>query len=204
MHQSPGSLRYRSFRRFLKNEVAVSGRRVADLGAGPCAFARIAKEFGADVTAVDARDVRVPPHIEELGINFVHSDVRLFNLESFDVVIIFGLLYHFPIDDQIKLLQRCQGKAVLVDTMVCCPELIARYPLYKWETVVRKYGGYEGVVYPEKDNPMASVENRTSFWHTDSSYVGLYHDCGFDDVTAYRPLYHVENGMRSFYRLLPY
>ena len=48
--------------------------------------------------------------------------VREFNLEPFDIVLIFGLLYHLEIDDQIGLLRRCQSKVVLVDTSVYCPD----------------------------------------------------------------------------------
>ena len=125
------------------------------------------------------------------------------DLERFDIVLIFGLLYHFEIDDQIGLLRRCKGKTVLIDTMVCGPELMTRYPRRDWECTVERRSGYEGWIYPEKDNPMASIGNRQSFWHTEPSYERLFRDCGFGDVTAYRPLYLAENGMRSFYRLMP-
>ena len=55
-----GQYRQRAFRWLLEREVDVSGKRLADLGAGPCNFARVAERFGARVTAVDARDDRVP------------------------------------------------------------------------------------------------------------------------------------------------
>ena len=136
-------------------------------------------------------------------IRFVQEDVRKVNLEDFDIVLIFGLLYHFEIEDQIELLRRCRDRIVLVDTMVCLPELITRYPRKDWECVLETCSGYEGWIYPEKDNAMASIGNRRSFWHTERSYARLFGDCGFMDVTAYRPLYLAENGMRSFYRLMP-
>ena len=137
------------------------------------------------------------------AIRFIHEDVRNVDIEPFDVVLIFGLLYHFEIDDQIELLQRCKSKTVLIDTMVCRPEFITRYPRQEWECVVESRSGYEGWIYPEKDNPMASIGNRRSFWHTEESYARLFRDCGFGHVTAYRPMYLAENGVRSFFRLMP-
>lgn len=212
-----GQLRVQSFCWLLQHEVDVAGKAVVDLGAGPCGFSRIANEFGARVTAVDGRDERVPEDIrrhaygggmprhgpEHGSIRFVQEDVRRVDLGAFDVVLIFGLLYHFEIDDQIELLRRCKGKIVLIDTMVCWPDLITRYPRRDWECVVENCSGYEGWIYPEKENPMASIGNRQSFWHTERSYDRLFQECGFRDVTAYRPLYLAENGMRSFYRLMP-
>lgn len=202
-HQDEGHLRHKIFRRLLTSEINVSGKWVADLGAGPCAFARIAREFGAEVFAVDGRDERVPEDIEKQGIHFIHKDVREFNLEAYDVVLIFGLLYHFEIDDQIALLRRCRGKEVLVDTQVYCPGQVVRFPVEEWQYSLVQLNGYEGILYPEKDNPMASVSNRNSFWHTEPSYFRLFTTCGFNNITAYRPLYLSRNGMRSFYRLLP-
>ena len=202
-YQNEGHLRQRIFRSLLNSEIDVSGKWVADLGAGPCIFARIANEFGAEVFAVDGRAERVPGNIERQGVHFFHADVREFNLEAFDIVLIFGLLYHLEIQDQVELLRRCQGKEVLVDTQVCCLDLVVRFPLDKWQYTLVQSNGYEGVVFPEKDNPMASIVNKTSFWHTEPSYFRLFSDCGFNNITAYRPLYLSTHGMRSFYRLLP-
>lgn len=202
-YQDEGHLRHRIFRSLLTGEIDVTGKWVADLGAGPCAFARIAREFGAEVFAVDSRIERLPEDIEKQGIHFIHEDVRNVNLEAYDVVLIFGLLYHFEIGDQVELLRRCQGKEVLVDTQVCCPGMVVRFPLNEWQYTLVQSNGYEGIVYPEQDNPMASVANKTSFWHTEPSYARLFNDCGFSDITAYRPLYLSKHGMRSFYRLLP-
>lgn len=202
-YQNEGHLRQKIFRSLLNSEIDVSGKWVADLGAGPCAFSRIANEFGAEVFAVDGRDERIPGNVEKQGIHFFQADAREFDLEAFDIVLIFGLLYHLEIQDQVELLRRCRGKEVLVDTQVCCPDLVVRFPLDKWQYTLVQSNGYEGVVFPEKDNPMASIANKTSFWHTEPSYMKLFSDCGFNDITAYRPLYLSDHGMRSFYRLLP-
>ena len=210
-----GQFRQKSFRWLLQEQVDVAGRRIVDLGAGPCAFARIAAEFGADVTAVDGRDVRVPDDVKEnlieekkgngakgwfsrvwnnvrvnpeerrLGkgeggvIRFIFGDVRDVELNSYDLVVIFGLLYHFDITDQMALLDRCRGKTVLIDTMVCCPDLVTRYPGERWQCAVERRAGFEGWVYPEKDNPMAAIGNATSFWHTEESYLKLFSQSGF-------------------------
>ena len=238
-----GQYRFSGFRWLLKEEVSVAEKRVVDLGAGPCHFARIAAEFGGDVTAVDGRDERIPDDIprvapnttsevqrsfsgikqrfslgrskkvklsnrNDLGdknfgrITFIMSDVRDFDLGPFDVVLIFGLLYHFGVDEQIELLNRCGGKIVLIDTMVCVPDLVTHYPHYDWQSSVRTEGEFEGWTYPENNNLMASIGNQTSFWHTDSSYGRLFSKCGFSDIVAYRPLYSAKKyGLRSFYRL---
>ena len=239
-----GQYRQRAFRWLLEREVDISGKRVVDLGAGPCNFARVAERFGARVTAVDARDDRVPeaikrnevdetggrwkePATRHLGrlfrrciggespqareesdpgkssICFVRKDVRQFDVGPFDVVMIFGLLYHLELDDQINMLRSCRGKTVLIDTMVCGPDLITRYPQDAWQTAVTSKGEFEGVDYPENSNVMASVGNRTSFWHTDPSYARLFAHCGFEEVTAYRPFYLAKHGLRSFYRIGP-
>ena len=242
--KAEGQYRQQAFRWLLEREVDVSGKRVVDLGAGPCNFARIAERFGARVTAVDARDDRVPESVkrnevdesggrwkdpatrhlgrflrrcigrespqtrkesglEESSIRFVRKDVRRFDVEPFDVVMIFGLLYHLELDDQIGMLRSCRGKTVLIDTMVCGPDLITRYPQDGWQTAVTSKGEFEGIDYPENNNVMASVGNRTSFWHTDPSYARLFARCGFEEVTAYRPFYLAKYGLRSFYRLGP-
>jgi len=242
--EGEGPYRHRAFRWLLEREVDVSGRKVVDLGAGPCNFARVAEQFGARVTAVDARNKRVPEEIrrnevdetggrwkvpatrhlrrllrrwiggespkaqeesepEKSSIRFVRKDVRQFDVESFDVVLILGLLYHLELEDQIRVLRSCRGKTVLIDTMVCGPDLITRYPQDAWQTAVTSKGEFEGIDYPENDNVMASVGNRTSFWHTDPSYARLFAHCGFDEVTAYRPFYLAKHGLRSFYRLGP-
>ena len=234
-----GNFRQRSFRWLLQEDVDVAGKRVVDLGAGPCAFSRIAADFGADVTAVDGRDERVPddvranrivenelrgrmgwfswlgkggrgnrsgrtPERKESGaIRFLLGDVRSMDLEPYDLVMIFGLLYHLEIEDQMELLRRCKGKTVLIDTMLCCPNLVTRYPGEDWQCVARSQGEFEGWVYPEKNNAMAAIGNVTSFWHTEESYVRLFSACGFEDVTAYRPMYLAKDGMRSFYKLVP-
>ena len=196
-----GQLRQHVFREVLRTEVDVSNKRLVDLGAGPCNFARTANRFGAEVTAVDARDERVLKDLEKDRISFVRGDIREVDVSPFDIVLIFGLLYHLDIDDQIDLLRRCKDKVVLIDIQVCCPDLVVRYPQENWQYPPIRLKNYEGIIYPEEDNPMASVGNKTSFWHTERSYLKLFSDCGFENVVVYRPLYLAKYGMRSFYLL---
>ena len=199
--RTEGDFRQQYFRAILNNDVDVMNKRVVDLGAGPCKFSLIAREFGADVTAVDGRVERVPHDIENQGVHFVHEDIREFNVDNFDIVIIFGLLYHLNIEDQIRLLRRCQGKIVLIDTEVHRPDLVVSYPQWEWKKLTVQSGEYEGVVYPEKSNHMASIGNKTSFWHTETSYLRLFKNSGFNYITVYRPLYLSKHGMRCFYLL---
>ena len=174
------------------------GQRVADLGAGPCIFAKIARDAGHDVTAVDARTVRKPPD-EELGsIKFVHGDVRDFDVSGFDIVLFLGLLYHFDIEDQEEMLRRCNSATVILDCEVHVPELVQGTPK-EWQTTVVREGAYEGVRYPEDDNPMASVGNETSFWHTEESMTRLFKNAGYDRLAIIDPLFTSKYGGRRFY-----
>lgn len=200
-YKNEGNFRLQAFRAILDNDIKVKKKRVVDLGAGPCRFSRIAREFGANVTAVDGRMERVPNDVEDQGIHFVHEDIREFNIANFDIVIIFGLLYHLEIKDQMKLLRRCQGKIILIDTQVYRPDLVVCYPQWEWEQSLVQSEGYEGIVFPEKDNAMASIGNKTSFWHTESSYLKLFNNAGFNNITIYHPLYLSKHGMRCFYLL---
>lgn len=173
-------------------------QRVVDLGAGPCIFARIARDAGHEVTAVDARTVRKPPD-EELGsIKFVHFDVREFDVSGFDIVLFLGLLYHFDIDDQVGMLRKCNHTTVILDCEVHVTELVQGTPK-EWQTTIIQEGDYEGVRYPEDDNPMASVGNKTSFWHTEPSMRRLFENSGFRRLAIVDPLFTSKYGGRRFY-----
>ena len=196
-----GQIRVAMFRWLLQHQVPVQDRSVVDLGAGACIFSRIAREYGATVTAIDGRQDRVPGEVADLGIRFEHKDVRHADLSEYDVVLILGLLYHLEVDDQLGLLQRCLGKTVLIDTQVCTPEVVAVIPQHAWQQRTVSRGEYMGVVFHENTNAMAAIGNSTSFWHTEDSYNRLYRNAGFSEVTAYRPMYCSKYGLRSFYRL---
>src|SRR5271165_4539056 len=73
------AVRTQIFRRLL-SRLGKKGAKLADLGAGPCIFAKISRDEGYAVTAVDARTARRPADVELGSIKFVQSDVRAFDL----------------------------------------------------------------------------------------------------------------------------
>lgn len=198
-----GARRTNTVRWILDNNIVQpSGKKLVDLGAGPCIFAKIALDRGYQVTAVDGRTVRLPDPSELDGINFVESDVRDFSVEDFDMIFMFGLLYHFDIEDQISLLKRCAKRAVVIlDTQVHVPSMIALTTSNGWETRLIERDNYTGVEFPEGDNPMAAIGNKMSFWHTEDSILQLFSDSGFSRVTIVNPIFQSKYGGRRFYIL---
>lgn len=174
------------------------GRSLLDLGAGPLVFARMARDLGWKVTAVDARTERLPDDL--VGIEFIQSDVRDFDPSGFDCVAILGLLYHLQLNDQTNLLRACSYTRVILETQVHTPKFVppAAEP---WGRSIVGTGGCEGVVYPEGDNPMASVMNASSFWHTEPSLLRLLEGCGYHRVTLVEPMHYSKYGTRRFYEL---
>lgn len=164
-----------------------------DLGAGHGKFSIAAQELGWDVTAVDARTVRMP--MTE-GIEWLESDVRDFDPSGYGCICVLGLFYHLAVEDQLALLRKCAGTLTIVDTHVA-------------GGVEVKLDGYEGVYFdevpggtPEERNakPTASWGNETSFWPTQESFIRMARDCGFSQVSAVLPP-HAKN--RTFYVLYP-
>lgn len=173
--------------------------RVADLGAGPCIFSKIARDAGHEVTAIDARTVRKPSD-EDLGsVRFVHADVREFDLSGFEVILFLGLFYHLEIPDQLEMLKRCRHATVILDTQVHVPELVQNPNPEPWENTIVHQDGFEGVVFPEGDNPMASVGNKTSFWHTDESMIRIFERAGYEKLQVIDPLFTTKYGGRRFF-----
>jgi hypothetical protein len=181
-----------------------NGRSLLDLGAGACIFARLARDAGWVVTAVDARTERLPGDL--VGITFVESDVRRFDPSGFDTVAILGLLYHLSLDEQRALLTACSYARVILETQVHTPGFVppAAEP---WGRKIVVEQGLEGVVYPERKsgaldgNPMASVGNATSFWLTEPSLLELLDQCGYRSVEKIEPVYASKFGTRRFYVL---
>lgn len=200
--RNEGELRTKIFSHILHNIVPPpEGGRLLDLGAGPCIFAKRARDAGYQVTAVDARTERIPSP-EDLGtIRFIQSDVRQFDVAGYDAIAILGLFYHLELADQINLLKKCNyGAVVIIDTQIHDPGIILGAAM-SWGTASQRLGRYEGVQYPEGSNPMASVGNNTSFWHTEASLLRLIEDCGFSNVLVLNPMYTSKYGARKFYVL---
>jgi trans-aconitate methyltransferase len=199
--KNEGDHRKKTFAHILKSMNLSVGRKVADLGAGPCIFARSAAQHGLEVTAVDARLERIPKAEEIAPVVFVESDVRDFSVEGYDLVLVFGLLYHLEIPDQLLLLERCRkaGATVIVDTQVHIPEFVCTPEPGRFTKVHKTDEGYEGVGFREAKNPMASVGNRISFWHTELSMYKLFENAGFALVETVEPPYQSKHGARRFY-----
>jgi hypothetical protein len=195
-----GVHRIATFAHILKHVVAPQERTLLDLGAGHCKFSVWATKLGYKATAVDGRTDRLP---KDLGaITFVEADVRSYDPRGHGVVAILGLLYHLEIADQESLLRRCRyGAPVIVETQVHVPEMVAGDPK-DWHTLVER-DGYCGVDFPEGDNPMASIGNKTSFWHTEASMERLFGRAGYSRVTVIDPIFASGYGARRFYVLTP-
>jgi tetratricopeptide (TPR) repeat protein len=189
--------------RFLLAGAAKKGGRVVDLGAGACVFAKLARDDGYVVTAVDARTERKPAE-EYLGpIRFVQCDVRDFDVAGFHVILCLGLFYHFDLDDQLMLLERCAraGVPVILETQVHIDALVPATETRSWARNVVRRGAYEGVVFPESDNPRASIGNPESFWATESSLLQMIEASGFKSARIVDPVYQSSYGARRYYLL---
>lgn len=169
-----------------------------DLGAGPCLFAKRAVRLGWEVTAVDGRIERLPDSLE--GITFVESDVRDFEVSGYDTVAILGLLYHLPLADQEALLTTVSQSRVILETQVHTRGYVppAAEP---WGRRLRRESGLRGVVFPESDNPMASLGNADSLWLTEKSLLKLFSRCGYTQVQVIEPAHHSKYGTRKFFVL---
>ena len=196
-----GRIRVEKFRALVG---AGQGRRLLDLGAGPCIFARHARDAGWTVTAVDARTERLPDDLE--GITFVEADVRGYDPAGFDTISILGLLYHLTLAEQQALLTACSYTRVILETQVHTPGFVpsAAEP---WGRKIVVDQGLQGVVYPERnggeleDNPMAGVGNATSFWLTEPALLELVDRCGYRSVDVVEPAFASKYGTRKFYVL---
>ena len=184
---------------WLLEEVVPRGGTMLDLGAGPCVFARRAVNAGYRVTAVDGRTDRVPEDLPD-EIEFVQSDVRNFEVGGFDVVTILGLLYHLTLSHQLALLRACVSATVIVDTQIHDPGLVTD-AAGDWARRPVQEDGYDGVLFQEGDNPMASIGNEQSFWHTEPSLLRLFEAAGFSACTVVEPVYVSKYGARKFYVL---
>ena len=193
----------RNIFRFLLDGAAAKGSRIVDLGAGHCLFAKFARDQGHHVTAVDARTERKPSD-EELGsIRFVQSDVREFDISGFDFVVLLGLLYHLDVNDQLAILMKCARLSVpvVLETQVHFDALVPDSQTQDWARRIVAREGYEGVVFSEGNNPMASVGNSESFWPTEPSLLRMMEDAGFRKVSIVDPVFLSKYGARRFYLL---
>lgn len=155
--------------------------RLLDLATGHGKFALAAQRLGWQVTAVDARTERMP---DDHGIEWVHADVRSYPLDGFDLITMFGILYHLELPDVLDMLKRAAGTLTIIDTHY------APRP-----TVIES--GYEGYLFKELTSELtASVGNSQSFWPHPNALIRMLVDSGFKDVYVLTPSYHPN---RTFY-----
>jgi tetratricopeptide (TPR) repeat protein len=194
-----GAARMRIFR-YLLGCVARERDRVVDLGAGHCAYSQAARNMGCTVTAVDARTERKPDDAELDAIRFVKADVRQFELAGFDVIVFLGLLYHLELPEQLDILRRCAATnaPVILETQVHVEAMVPESETRAWARTLVRRGDYEGVVFPEGDNPMASIGNSESFWATEPALLAMLRDAGFTQATLVDPLLRSKYGARRF------
>jgi len=197
-YEGIGAHRLRTFVDIL-DTLKPEAKTLVDLGAGHCKFSALAVRRGYDVTAVDGRAIRLP--LDMGSIRFIETDVRTYDPAGFGVIANLGLFYHLELEAQKDLLGRCAyGAPVILETQVHVPEILEPHECRPWHAIVHQ-DGYEGVLYPENDNPMASIGNPTSFWHTEASILRLFADCGFREVQLVEPLFRSSYGARRFYVL---
>ena len=127
--------------------------RLIDLGTGDGLFALMAAEMGWRVTATDARPRDWPYHER---ITWWVIDVRDTPVSGYDLILCAGLFYHLEYEDQVKLLAKCSGTPVILDTHVS---------IHPGEAV-QPEAGITGRVYIEgpQDHPWSSWGNKQSFW----------------------------------------
>lgn len=165
---------------------------LVDLATGHGAFAMAAKELGWQVTAVDAREKRMP-HTE--GIEWIQADVRDFPVDGYDCIGILGLAYHLEFEAQMDLFRRCAGTPTIIDTHVALEPDV-------------EIDGYRGWWFDERgrDNRTeqevrqsgtASWGNLESFWADHDSLIRMLRDSGFHSVWELTPWY--EEGRTFFF-----
>jgi hypothetical protein len=68
---------------------------------------------------------------------------------------------------------------------------------FSFEQIVHE-DGYEGVLFPEVQNAMASIGNAESWWHTDASLFHLLDQTGFARVVTFGHPYTSKYGGRRW------
>lgn len=215
-HASFPVLEHLSFRlklyRWILGEIFPGPRgRLLDLGAGPGHFARIASRHGFAVTALDARAPWTLSGDEaksaEQGpfahreFEFIQQDLReVEDVSGFEVVACIGVLYHLTLADQQRLLARCSGQTIVIDTELYDAGRIpaSRADRFTTETSAE---GYAGALCREHDQVYSSHGNAESFWFDEASILRFFADTGRRRITMTEPAYYSAFGPRRWYVL---
>ena len=189
-------LRQHIFEHSLLLMEGVLGRKgtLIDLGAGHCAFSLMARAMGWQATALDVRTARVPDLPEE--IRFLHGDIDsdAWTASDYDLIVCLGVYYHLDQDMQHRLLKKCRGKPLIIDTHFANPKgLPTRYISALSETYEKN--GETGADYREARHlsdearktadARASFDNPTSWWQTKESLLDTLHDYGWPHIWAF-------------------
>lgn len=154
----------------------VATGRVIDLGAGHGAFSRMAVERGWDVVALDARRTRFPPDLlDRVEFREASVDSDAWHGTEFDLILCCGLYYHLDVAMQDRLLDRCAGRPLVLDTQFADTRPWAEWSTDTGPLVVED--GIPGVWFGEapgvtdatarqSKHLLASFENAASFWAT--------------------------------------
>lgn len=176
-----------------------TGTRVVDLGAGHCIFSKKLRDKGLDVTAVDIRTVRKPTDEELHGIRFIEQDIREVELDGYDIVFNLGLFYHLTLEDQINLLAKTpKGSMTVVETQIYVSDEVNELASESLSDL-QDVNGYQGALFKEGDNPMASWGNELSMWQTHESMLMSFEKAGYSDVTTVYPQFYSKYGPRAYY-----
>lgn len=166
--------------------------RLVDLGTGHGGFAKLAKDRGWQVTAVDARDERWPA---DNRIEWVKCDIREFDLSGYDLICCLGLFYHLTCQDQLDFLRRASGTPLIIDTHVDAGA-------HKHKLGRRQISeeGFEGRWREEPNKTTSSWGNRHAFWPTPAAFYKMLEANGYPVVLTTHPWHESD---RTFFVALP-
>jgi SAM-dependent methyltransferase len=153
-----------------------------DLATGHGKFARLAKEMGYNVTAIDARKDRMPNY---KGIKWIVDDLANINISDYQIVLCLGILYH--LNDPEELVKRMKNSITILDTHFAASEKV-------------EHLGYKGDFYKENRSALTSSFNDDlSFWPSKKELLRMlnkYYSVVMELIPSYM------NG-RTFFLLIP-
>ncbi len=173
----------------------LSKQRILDLACLEGLYSIEAAKKGATVIGADIRDehLRKAQYAKDaLGLRnltFVKSDVRTItkeSFESFDTILMLGILYHLPSPDILPFLETmahlCRDLLIIDTHIAIRPEM----------TFARNNATYEGAYFVEhprgatmeqkRASGWASIDNDVSVWLTLDSLTRALRDVGFSSV----------------------
>ena len=182
-----------------------------DLGAGHCKFSLLAHELGWRTTALDARTERRPELPD--GIRYIHAEVESneWNPADHDVIVCLGLYYHLDQVAQFALLERIQGRALILDTHWATTDGSGWFTRSGQLTGLARMGDEDGAWFAEaigrteaerkQSALLASYGNDRSWWATLPSLQATLRRFGYESQWIAAHPY--TGAQRSFIIALP-